>query len=554
MTVRTLAILSALAASWLTPASARAQAAPTARTDAGVVRGEWLDVGGVAVAAFRGIPFAAPPNGPLRFRPPEPVAAWDGERECAAWPKACPQPHAAGGGSFPGQSEDCLYLNVWTTAGAGPETAPGAEFGRRAPRPVMVWIHGGGNLVGGTSSPIYDGRHFAAHGVVLVSIQYRLGAFGYLAHPALTAEREELDGVHASGNWGLLDQLAALRWVQRNIAAFGGDPQCVTVFGESAGAANVTHLMASPLAAGLFHRAIAESGYFSENVPFLDESSGRRRPAAHDNGRDFVERLGIRTDDPAELRAALRAVTVDDILAVPMTIGGMAPGFGGERAFRLGPIVDGDVLPRAPEEVWRAGQMLKVPLIAGSNLDDGSVFSASNPVRTVRAYRLALLAVFGRDAARARELFPAATDGEVPAAVHRAITALAFRAPARRLARWVDAAGGDAWLYHFTRDPGIGRASRQGVFHGLEIGYVFGTLARFGSEADRALATDMQRRWIAFARTGDPNGDDTDGIVPRWPRHDAEHDAYLEFGEAVTVSDGLDRAACDLLDALAARD
>ena len=343
----------------------------------------------MAINAFRGIPFAAPPIGALRWRPPQPVTPWEDVREARQFAPACPQaPGIRYGAAFTEQSEDCLYLNVWTPAtdGAGK-------------RPVMVWIHGGGNMIGGAGSPVYDGSRFAAAGVVLVSIQYRLGPLGYLAHPALTREARERDGRAASGNYGLLDQIAALTWVRDNIEQFGGDHGRVTVFGESAGAADITHLMASPLATRPLPPGHRRVGYFGENVPRLDEALGATR-SGHQVGLDVAARLGVKGEGSDALQS-LRALPVDRLLSVPMTIGG--GGLGSSAAFRFGPIVDGYALPRDPGEVWAAGAMHKVPFIAGSNLDDGSVFTRGQPVKGLPGYRLTLGVVFGADSDRGAE-------------------------------------------------------------------------------------------------------------------------------------------------------
>ncbi len=520
-----------------------ASAAPVVATDSGRISGRETD----SVLAFKGIPFAAPPVGDLRWRPPQPPKAWDGVRASTNMAPACPQPSdRTYGFAYKPQSEDCLYLNVWT---------PGTNG---TPRPVMVWIHGGGNITGGANSPIYDGRHFAASGVVLVSIQYRLGAFGYLAHPALTAEAKALDGRAASGNYGLMDQIAALKWVQRNIAAFGGDTNRVTIFGESAGAANVTHLMASPLAKGLFHRAIAQSGCFGEATQSLTEDRGAVLKSAHSTALEYAKAMGVSGDGTDALKA-LRALTPEKLLTVTFAIGSLRAGGGStegsQRPFRLGPVVDGHVLPEDPGAVWAAGRMHKVPFMAGSLLDDGSVFSHASPIRKQPGYRLALRTIFGESADRAREVFPVATDDEVHGAVHRIMTILGFRAPARRLVRWMESAGGDAWLYHFSRNPGAGRSKREGVFHGLEIGYAFKTLSILGDATDRAVADDMHRRWINFASTGDPNrgAEGTSPPVPAWPKYSSKSDPHLDFGDRVTAGTGLDRDACDLADRAAAR-
>ncbi|MGL4465506.1 MAG: carboxylesterase family protein, partial [Planctomycetia bacterium] len=340
-----------------------------------------------------------------------------------------------------------------------------------------------------------------------------------------------------------MDQLAALRWVRENIEAFGGDPTRVTIFGESAGAANVTHLMASPLAKGLFHRAVAQSGYFGESTLDLTTSRGRRR-SAHDQGIEYARQVGVDATDAVGL-AALRALTPQQLLAVKTSILGSVRD--GEGGLKFGPVVDGWVLPREPGEVWAAGEMLKVPFMAGSNLDDGSVMRGNVPVKKVLGYRLALRTIFGPDADAAEKAFPAADADEIADAVHRLTTVLAFRAPARRLVRWMEAAGGDAWLYHFQRVPKVGRATKEGAFHGLEIGFVFGSLTNFGDPVDRAVSADMRRRWIAFAATGDPNGTDP-APEPKWPIYRQATDEHLDFGDATTVGAKLDAARCDVVD------
>lgn len=520
-------------------AAAFAAEAPPLHVSGGWISGTVQDVSGTEVRAYLGVPFAAPPVGQLRWCPPEPVAPWEDVRKCTEFPAACPQqPDRLYANRFEKQSEDCLYLNVWTAAAVGER------------RPVMVWIHGGGNLIGGTATPIYDGRRLAAAGVVIVTIQYRLGAFGYLAHPALTEESKTKFGRASSGNYGLMDQVAALRWVAANILKFGGDPACVTVFGESAGAANITHLMASPLAKGLFHRAIAESGYFGERTAFLTKAAGRIS-SAHDQGLDFAKRVGVAGNDARAL-AELRAVSVEKILAVPMTIGG--GGLSADGKMQLGPIVDGYVLPEPPRDVWASGHMHRVPLIVGSNLDDGSVFSQNNPIKRKAGYEVATAMLFGVDGSRRiREIFPVAKDADVPKAVHQLITAIAFRAPARRLAHWMELAGGQSWLYLFSHNPGQGRAAQWGVFHGLEIPYVFGNSPSFGAAGgavnpgDQAVSNEMMRRWTAFAKFGDPNGGKAD---PAWPAYRKADDKHLEFGDKPIVGQGLDRKACDLLDEL----
>lgn len=517
---------------------------PRVTVTAGSLRGEAIRLGERTVYSFKGIPFAAPPVGRLRWRPPQPPERWQGIRDCLEFPPACPQPgDLTDGLRYPNQSEDCLYVNVWSPS-----------LDQESKLPVMVWIHGGGNTIGGSSAFLYDGRHFATSGVVLVSIQYRLGAFGYLAHPALTAEGRRLDDRETSGNYGLMDQVAALEWVRDNIDRFGGDPSCVTIFGESAGAANVTLLMSSPLAQGLFHRAIAESGYFGENIPPLDGPTRLRKRSAHETGLEFARQLGIEGADEAALQK-LREFSPEQLLKVPLTIGVVRVAGGAEDRLRLGPVVDGYVLPREPEAVWREGKMARVPLIAGSQLDDGSVFRLARTPRVI-GYGLILRSIFGTEAAKAEEIFPAKNDEEVGRSLHRLITVLSFRAPARRLVRWVENAGGEAYLYHFARNPKRGRSLREGVFHGLEIGYVFKTLAAYGDETDRLIADDLHQRWVNFAASGDPNKPANawaKSVDLKWPPYRTNSDEHLEIGDRPTIERGLDREACDLFDEIAAR-
>lgn len=544
----------------ITAAAIRADDGPQLEISTGRIAGEILEVDGETIHAFKGIPFALPPTGELRWRPPQPASSWEGVKSCREFAPACPQPQdLASGTNYRHQSEDCLYLNIWTPVER-----------RAAKLPVMVWIHGGGNLIGGTSATVYDGRHLARAGVVLVSIQYRLGPFGYFVHPELAREAERLDGRSACGNYGLLDQVAALRWVQENIAAFGGDPGCVTVFGESAGAANITYLMASPLTRGLFHRAIIESGYFGSRSASLRDRQGELGGPAMLQGIRYAQHIS--GNETASLED-LRRLPVASLLDAPLSIGGLAMNDRGSQKFVFRPVLDGYLLTEQPAEVWNSGRMLPVPIIAGSLLDDGSVFSAGNPIRREPAYRFALRTLFGPDAAAAEELFPVGDEDQIESAVHRLITIFSFRAPARRLVKWAEAAGSPSYLYHFTRDPQLGLRSRQGVFHGLEIPYVFGTLPNRAAETDWELSRALRHYWTEFARSGDPNGiaretgaessvrGSSEGLsekqpvasFPVWPRYQLSRDEHLEFGDALRAGSGLDREACDLVDQAAAR-
>ncbi|MGF1581248.1 MAG: carboxylesterase/lipase family protein [Gemmataceae bacterium] len=511
---------------------------PILKVDGGRIRGVSREVEGKKVSAYLGIPFAAPPTRKLRWRPPQPVKSWKGIKKCDQFAPACPQPPGLSYGyEFKNQSEDCLYLNVWTPTL------------RKGKLPVMVWIHGGGNLIGGTEWPVYDGEHFAASGVVFVTIQYRLGPFGYFSHPALTAEAKKLDGRETCGNYGLLDQIAALKWVQQNIHNFGGDKNKVTLFGESAGAANVTYLMASPLAKGLFHQAIAQSGYYGEYTPSLRKRVNGNL-SGHKNGLAFGERFGIKGTDAKSL-AALRRLSVEKMSTVPLMISGAPPVPG---RFTFGPIVDGYVLPEDPSDVWAAGRMHKLPLIAGSNLDDGSVFSRNRPITTWLAYQFALQQLFGKDAGKARKLFPVNDTKDVPAAVHKIATLMAFRAPARRLVRAIQSTGKTAWLYHFSRNPKSPKSLREGVFHALEVGYVFRTNDFKQNQIDKHISQQMHQRWVNFARFGNPNGKPKrKQVAPVWPNYTAKQDQHLEFGDRVTIDEHLDAEYLELMDRAAER-
>jgi para-nitrobenzyl esterase len=530
------------------------------KLDCGSIRGQVVDVGGVAIRMYAGIPYAAPPVGPLRWRPPQPVTPWSDVRDCTTFAPACPQPSEMQYGfAFQRQAEDCLYLNVWTGAASATER-----------RPVMVWIHGGGNASGGTEAPVYSGRNFAAEGVVVVTIQYRLGVLGYFAHPALTAEAAQLDGFAASGNYGLMDQIAALRWVQANIGQFGGDKDRVTIFGESAGATNVTLLMACPLSAGLFHRAIAQSGYYGESMTTLKPDP--LRPQAiygHQLGAMFAQRAGAAPDfagsATAEALRKLREMPAEALLAVTVTDAAPAttePASGGgsgagarEQPFRFGPMVDGHVIIDSPSRLWASGAIHKVPLIAGSLLDDGTIYSRRNPVRRLVGYHGLMNQMFGDASDEAKKLFPVTTDADIPMAMHRMLTLMAFRAPARRLVTYAQTAGAPAWLYHFSQSPArsSGKGNAKGnslVAHGLDVPYVFGTFAFRPNETDAALSAAMRRRWINFAHSGDPNigADGQPNAEPYWPNYDRQTDQHLEFGPTIAVGVQLDRDALDFID------
>jgi para-nitrobenzyl esterase len=498
---------------------------PVVRIDSGEVRGVVSESG---VAVFRGIPYAAPPVGELRWRPPQQIEPWPGIRDATEFGSACPQPdHLSGvyGIALPETSEDCLFLNVWTPDPAGETKLP-----------VMVWIHGGSFYLGwGHQRSSYGGR-LASRGAVVVTLNYRLGALGFMAHPDLTAESPH----GSSGNYGLLDQIAALQWVKRNIAAVGGDPGRVTIFGVSAGAGSVNSLMASPLAAGLFHRAICQSGTAVGIFQGLG-AGWAGQPPAEAMGERVAQRLGV---DPAgNVLARMRSAPVDEILAAAPAAGGGEPT---PDRFQFFPIVDGWVIPEPPYVVFSSGRQHDVPLIVGANANEGSVFVSRLGDPTAARYVERARQRYGPAADRFLELYPAAADQDVPAAYDRATTDERFVAGARFVARMTEGVSSDAFLYHFTRVRAGNE--RLGAYHGSEVGFVFDSFSpeRPKDEADAVLTDLMGAYWVQFAATGNPNRDG----LPEWPPYDGETDVHLELGDSVGTGTGLRRGGCDFFESL----
>jgi para-nitrobenzyl esterase len=477
-----------------------AVAAPL-RVDGGDIVGTRED----GVSIYRGIPYAAPPVGKLRWQPPQPVVPWSGVRACTDFGPSCPQPASKLSTAGP-TSEDCLYLNIWAPPG-NPTNAP-----------VMVWIHGGGFTIGSAANPIYDGKNFAKRGVVLVSINYRLGPFGFLAHPWLSAESAD----HVSGNYGLLDQIAALHWVQRNISKFGGDPNRVTIFGESAGAVSVTALMATPASKELFSSVIAESG--------SAEGVRRSLAQAEQDGAALAQRLGCNDLE------SLRAVTPDDLLKAARPAVGL-----GARGTKFEPVTDGKLFPQAPGEVWEQGRMHHVRLMVGTNADEGTLFAHSYPIFTRAQYEKAFARVFGDDAGTAEPIF-GLRDGETPRhGVARFVTVFAFVAPARRMARDAAREHMPVYEYHFERPvPGV-LGNVLGATHAAELPYVFGTLGERYGDSDRQLSDLMMADWVRFAQGQDP-----------WERYRPDRDNYEVFADGASMKSGLLRDACDMADRMQA--
>jgi para-nitrobenzyl esterase len=494
------------------------------RIDSGLVSGATVGAKN-DVRVYRGIPFAAPPVGELRWKAPQPVKPWEGVPACTEFGPCCPQPTPLIGQAPEKVSEDCLYLNVWTAAKQAD-----------AKLPVMVWIHGGGHTTGSGSMPFYSGETLAREGAVIVTINYRLGPFGYFAHPLLSKESPQ--GV--SGNYGMLDQIAALEWVKRNIAAFGGDPARVTIFGESAGAVSVCRLMISPLAKGLFHRAVAESGGAVGRNRHLRETWYGMEPGEK-LGERVAKTLGC--DGEKDVLAALRRVSAEKLLEASDPGQGL---FG--KGIHWGPVVDGWCLPDDPVVLFESGLQHDVPLITGSNANEGTIFLKQLAIQGVMGYRLLVRAITRGHADEALKLFPCDKDGDVRAAIDRLVTVSAFAAPARFAARAMEKKPSKAWLYHFTRVPPTPQAVSLGAFHSVEIPYVFGATGPLlqGSEKDRELSRTMRSYWLRFAATGDPNG----AGLPEWPAYDSKTERYMEFGDTVRVGSGLYKEECDLFDRL----
>jgi para-nitrobenzyl esterase len=494
--------------------------AESVSVDSGSISGTLED----GVHVFKGVPFAAPPVGDLRWKAPQAVTKWEGVRECTEYGKSCPQDPYPAGSMFAQrapepQSEDCLYLNVWTTS-----------LDAQAKQPVMVWIHGGGLTRGSGANTVYDGSNLARKGVVLVTINYRLGPFGYLAHPELTKESDK----KSSGNYGVLDQIAALQWVERNIERFGGDKHRVTIFGESAGSWSVNVLVASPLAKGLFHRAIGQSGG--------SFGPGMALASAEEAGIELMQAAG------AESLEQLRALSPEQLLRA-----GNGNGGGGARRGRMGPNVDGWVLPDEIRNIFAAGRQNDVPVIVGSNANEMTSLTAPAMIpRTREAYAKQMQEELGDLAGQLDALYPAADDADVPRAWLDNRRDRAFTVQMRAWARMTGTGDSPAYLYFFTRVPPIANSQYFGAFHAAEIAYVFDNLDRLPTqygEVDHELADALSSYWVNFAATGDPNGKG----LPHWPAYTRDDEAYQELGDTIETRNHLLSQQLDFWEQAASR-
>ena len=490
--------------------SGNAAQPPVARVEGGELQGV-VDGG---VVSYKGIPFAAPPVGDLRWRPPQPVASWTGVRQAAEFGADCMQgrfgpPPAPGAPVARVPSEDCLYLNVWRPASAAPT----------AKLPVMFWIYGGGFTGGSSSSPNTSGTEFAKKGVVLVAANYRVGRFGFFAFPALSRERPD----EIKGNYAYMDQIAALQWVKRNIAAFGGDPNNVTIFGFSAGGVSVHSLLASPMARGLFHKAIVESGGSRDSVltarPMSRDAVDPNYPVSAETiGITFARSMGIESTDQAAL-AKLRALSAEEILR-----GAPAQPVGSPPSYETTPILDGKLITETAETAYKARHQPRIPLMLGSNSAD----TAGNRIRATTKEQL--FARFGQWSAQAKAAYDPDGSTDLATLISRANDDFGQAEPARFAANAFAANGSPVYRYRFSYvQTAMPERLRTGTPHGGEIAFVFGTLAaRPGSPSspeDHEVSRMAQSYWVNFAKTGDPNG----AGLPAWPRHDPSRDLIFDF-------------------------
>lgn len=510
------------------------QASAVVSVDSGQLQGVEAD----GVISFKGIPFAAPPVGELRWRPPQPMPRWTGVRQAAEFGRSCMQgrggpppgagaragaPAAAAPGTPPaptsapapatapaaqGPSEDCLYLNVWRPADASARNLP-----------VMVWIYGGGFVGGSSSSPMTSGVQFAKQGVVLVSMNYRVGRFGFFAFPALSRERPDEN----KGNYAYMDQIAALQWVRRNIAAFGGNPNNVTIFGFSAGGVSVHSMLASPQARGLFHKAIVHSGGSRDSVltarPMRADGVDPNYPVSAETiGIQFAKSMGIEGTDQAAL-AKLRGLSAEEVLrGAPPQPGVTVP------SYETTPILDGKLITETAETAYKARRQPRVPLMLGSNSAD----TAGNRIKA--RTKDEFFARYGQWSAEAKAAYDPDGTTDLATMVSRANDDFGQAEPARFAANAFAANGSPVYLYMFSYLPTAMREqARGGSPHGGDVPFAFGTLGggRGGppTPEDQAVSRMMQSYWVNFARTGDPNGSG----LPTWPRHVAGKDQIFTF-------------------------
>ncbi len=486
----------------------------TIKVDGGLISGTTDSSG--AIHIFKGIPFAASPVGDLRWKAPQPVVPWKGIKKCDAFGPSPMQGNPVPFGPWSKEylipkepiSEDCLYLNVWTGANSAEEK-----------RPVLVWIYGGGFMSGGSGVPIYDGEAMAKKGIIFVSINYRVGIFGFLALPELTKESP----YNASGNYGLLDQIAALKWVEKNIAAFGGDPDKVTIAGQSAGSMSVNCLVASPLGKGLFKRAIAESG-----ASLVGAGIGRMQnlKEAEQQGVEFEKRINVNS------LAGLRNIPADELLK---KTGG-----------RMGPVIDGYVLPESIPSIFAEGKQNQGDLLTGWNEDDGVVFGKPS---NAAAFKKEMELQHGKFAKKMLKYYPAHNDEEAALSQKRMLRDQQFGI---QNYAWANVHAKESthpvYLYRFARKlPAAGDYIKYGAFHTGEVAYAYGNL-RFVERCpwqpvDYTLQNTMSSYWVNFIATGDPNGKD----LPQWPAYNTKDNMTMILAESQEAKPLPDKKSLDFL-------
>jgi len=493
------------------PSTVNRQPSSIIQTESGPVSGYFNERTGVT--AYKGIPFAAPPVGPLRWKPPQPVQPWKGTKECVQFGASPMQPKPVSflflGPEFvvPASpiSEDCLFINVWTAARSAGEK-----------RPVLVWIYGGGFVTGGAAAPGYSGEALARLGIIFVSFNYRLGIFGFFSHPELTAESSH----HSSGNYGLMDQIAALQWVKKNIRAFGGDPDRITIAGQSAGSASVNCLLASPLTPGLLQGAIGESGSMVLENPLLRM---RTREDAELDGERVTKSLQAKNLDD------LRRIPAEDL---------QKKGFG-----FYSPTIDGYVEPRSVAETYKLDKQIHVPFLTGWNADEGIILGMESKENFAKQS-----AQFGADSNLFKKYFPSATDSESTASQIRlsADKTIGLSSYAWALEQNKNNPA-KTFLYQFTRKPpATGDKKRFGAYHTAEIGYALHNLdsiQRAWEPGDLRLENELSSYWVQFVKTGDPN----QSGLPAWKSFTDENPACIIFGDSTLVRSLPDKDALDFL-------
>ena len=511
---------------------------PVVQTSAGQLEGAWADEA-AGVSVFRGIAFAEPPVGDLRWRPPAPVESWEGTKTATRFGPACwqarnPEDSPYSRGELT-RSEDCLTLNVWSPAADGDQM------------PVMVWFHGGGHTAGVGSATIFDGTAMAKKGVLMVTANYRLGPLGFLAHPALTSESPQ----DSSGNYGLLDHVATLAWVRDNIAAFGGDPDNVTIFGQSAGSWSVCALHASPLARGLFQKAIGHSGgCFGAPRPHLAATGGEATDASgHDVGLAIAAELGVEGEGPG-VATALRAATPEAVMEAQTAAG---------RGASM--VVDGWVLPALADEIFAAGEQNDVAVILGSLSDEGTTLFSGMPEPAHDEFVAGIRNQYGDQA----DALLAAYADETASSTRTAGQAIAAdRSFTWQMRAWARAIGetNDVYLYHFSHAPPVFRLYRPegpeldyapgrrgaGAYHSGDLAYAFANVGLVGidwNDRDRELSAQMSQYWVNFATTGNPNGEG----LPDWPTYDRGSEPALHFAtDGTGATSKVREAKLDLFD------